>query len=231
MYSSSGALDDRLLVPLHLLVERWVESATSGPAPCADPDLAEIECLGRRCGAGDRQAWDLLFPRVWPLLVGFVHRLYRGFTEHDAEDVAQAALEAAMRNAHTFRGRGLFRGWLFGIAARQASNLHRNRSARKRGAGKVVQLGEADDPHDERAASPAETLSARDRAAILHRALEALPPDDREIIQLHFFGDLTCEEIGQARGMNPKTVATRLLRARQALLGLLRRHHLTSHDG
>src|SRR3954454_847615 len=55
----------------------------------AQPKLDEIEALGRRCKDGDFAAWSLLFPKIWPLLVTFVHRLYHSFDQQDAEDVAQ----------------------------------------------------------------------------------------------------------------------------------------------
>lgn len=218
------------LAPLRVWVEGWLPEETTKVE--SNPALAEIERLGQRCLAGEIEAWDQLFPRVWPMLVTFVHRLYGSFDEQDAEDVAQAALESAMRSVRTCTGRGLFRGWLFGIAARQASNFHRARTAQKRGAERMVPLSENHyDQRDDRAASPCEASSARDRAAILQRALEELPDEDRELIQLHFFAELTCEEIGQARRLHPKAVASRLHRSRQALLVLLRRLHLTSHDG
>lgn len=225
MFSPSPAV----LEPLRSLAASWWTEEAAAPEP--EPALAEIERLGWRCRGGDRQAWDLLFPRVWPILVTFVHRLYGGFDEHDAEDVAQASLEAAMRSAHTYSGRGHFRGWLFGIAARQASNHHRARSAQKRGAGRLVPLEDGIDAQDHSAQTPEEMLSARDRAAILQRALDELSAENREIIQLHFFGELTCEQIGRALRMPTKTVASRLQRSRQTLLVLLRRYHLTSHDG
>lgn len=214
---------------LESLVGPWLANGVE-PAP-RGAALDDIELLGRRCRAGEVAAWEELFPRVWPVLVTFVHRLYGRFERADAEDVAQLTLEAALRSARSFSGRGSFRGWLFGIATRQASNHHRVLGAAKRGAARLEPLGDETDAPAAEGLTPAEALSARERAEILDRALLELPASDRELVQLRFFGDLTCEEIGQLCQLNAKTVATRLHRARQALLVLLRRHHLTSHDG
>src|SRR4051794_29701502 len=52
----------------------------------ARPKFDEIEALGRRCHDGDLAAWTLLFPRIWPVLMTFVHRLYPSFDQQDAED-------------------------------------------------------------------------------------------------------------------------------------------------
>jgi RNA polymerase sigma factor (sigma-70 family) len=192
--------------------------------------LDEIEALGRRCKEGDCAAWSLLFPKIWPVLVTFVHRLYHSFDQQDAEDVAQASIEAALGAIDTFSGHGLFRAWLFGIAVRQAGTFYRSRSAKKRGAHLRVPLNGFDDHKDE-AKSPAEVSADNDRAAILHRAIDQLPEADRDLVHLHFFGELSFREIAEARGTNPKTVCTRLTRCKAKLLVTLARFDLTKSDG
>lgn len=196
-----------------------------------DPKLAEIERLGQRCKDGDANAWTALFPVVWPVLVKFVNRLYHSLDEQDAEDVAQTSLEAAIRAIHTFSGDGLFRAWLFGIASQQARALFRRKSAFKRGPTLVVPIGQSTDRSDETAKSPSEATAENDRATILHRALEQLPEEDRDLVHLHFFGELTFKEIGEVRKMNPKTVYTRISRCKAKLLDLLIRSNLTTADG
>lgn len=192
--------------------------------------LEEIEQLGRSCRESDALAWDALFATAWPVLVTFVHRLYRSFDRQDAEDIAQLSLEAAISDIQTFRGKGSFRGWLFGIAAKQAATFYRMRSARKRGAGLLVSLHPAIDPSDD-AKSPADVSAASDRAGILHRALDELKEVDRDLVQLHYFGELTLKEIAAIRKMNAKTVCTRLTRSKERLLVILARSNLTNADG
>ncbi|MEY2578211.1 MAG: polymerase sigma-70 factor, subfamily [Verrucomicrobiota bacterium] len=194
------------------------------------PRFEEIEALGRRCREGDLAAWSLLFPKIWPVLVTFVHRLYHSFEQQDAEDVAQASIEAAIRTIDTFSEKGLFRAWLFGIAVRQASTFYRATSAKKRGAHLLVPLCDFHD-HEEEGKSPAEVSAQNDRAAILHRAINELPESDRDLVHLHFFGGLTFREIAEARKMNPKTVCTRLTRCKERLLVTLARLDLTKSDG
>jgi RNA polymerase sigma factor (sigma-70 family) len=194
------------------------------------PKFEEIEALGRRCKGGDLAAWSSLFPKIWPVLVTFVHRLYHSFDQQDAEDVAQASIEAAIRAIDTFSEKGLFRAWLFGIAVRQAATFHRSSSAKKRGAQLLVPFNEFADHQDE-ARSPAEISAGNDRAALLHRAINQLPEADRDLVHLHFFGELTFREIAEARKMNPKTVCTRLTRCKERLLVILERFDLTKSDG
>jgi DNA-directed RNA polymerase specialized sigma24 family protein len=58
-----------------------------------------------------------------------------------------------------------------------------------------------------------------------------LPEEDRDLVHLHFFGELTFKEIGAVRRMNPKTVYTRGSRSKAKLLDLLIRSNLTRADG
>ena len=53
-------------------------------------NLEEIEALGRRCKDGDCAAWSLLFPKIWPVLVTFVHRLYHSFDSNRCSVFAKA---------------------------------------------------------------------------------------------------------------------------------------------
>jgi RNA polymerase sigma-70 factor (ECF subfamily) len=206
-------------------------SPPDGSLPnAAQSKFDEIEALGRRCKDGDLAAWELLFPKIWPLLVTFVHRLYYSFDQQDAEDIAQASIQAAIRAIGSFSEKGLFRAWLFGIAVRQAATFYRSSSAKKRGAQLLVPFNDAHDWKDD-AKSPAEVSAENDRAAILHRAINALPEADRDLVHLHFFGDLTFREIAAARDMNPKTVCTRLTRCKERLLVTLARFDLTKSDG
>jgi RNA polymerase sigma-70 factor (ECF subfamily) len=201
------------------------------PDVAVDPELGEIERLGERCRDGDASAWTALFPIVWPVLVTFINRLYHSLDEQDAEDVAQTSLQAAIKGIHTFAGDGLFRGWLFGIASQQARALFRRKFASKRGLKILVPITRSTDRGDETAKSPSDATAENDRATILHRALEQLPEEDRDLVHLHFFGELTFKEIGAVRRMNPKTVYTRISRSKAKLLDLLIRSNLTRADG
>jgi RNA polymerase sigma factor (sigma-70 family) len=207
----------------------WFSSAEASPLR-EGAKLEEIEALGRQCKEGDLTAWALLFPKIWPVLVTFVHRLYHSFGRQDAEDVAQASLEAAIKAIGTFSGNGLFRAWLFGIAVRQAATFYRSSKARKRGAHLLIPFDDFDEQPDD-AKTPAEVSADNDRAAILHRAISELPEADRDLVHLHFFGELTFREIAEARNLNAKTVCTRLTRSKEKLLVTLERFNMRKSDG
>lgn len=62
---------------------------------------------------------------------------------------------------------------------------------------------------------------ARERAQALGAALERLPEDLREVIELRHFQDLSYEELARVLECPTGTVMSRLYRARQTLRQLL----------
>lgn len=109
-----------------------------------------------------------------------------------AEDLAADTFEAALRGIHKFRGEAQLPVWLCAIAKRKYY-MHLRRH------GKVQQVPIEDAP----LVSPqdiereyAERLDKLD----FYRALQALPPETREVFYLRLSGDMTFEEIGSVLG-------------------------------
>ncbi len=132
----------------------------------------------------------------------------------DAEDVAQDAFVKAYYALARVRPGAPFRPWLLRIVANEACN--RRRAAGRRSA-LVLRAGESL-PTDDAAPSPDVVAIARERRALLLRALNDLREEDRLAIAYRFFLDLSESEMAQAMGCPRGTVKSRLSRA----LGRLR---------
>src|SRR5438094_3807143 len=113
----------------------------------------------------------------------------------DAEDVAQDALVKAYRKFAQLRDRDRFRAWLVRTTWRLALDRRRGdkrREAREqRDAPARIGIGEAGSARDE----PVDDLVARERAAHLWRAIDALPEKLRVVVVLaniegHDVGDV-----------------------------------------
>ncbi len=166
--------------------------------------------------AGDRDAFRSLVERESPTVIGVCGRILRDPDE--AQDVAQDTFIQAYRALATFRGDGPFGAWLRRIAIRLAVN----RLAARR---EVMTIDAATmDPDDSLYGideSP-ETrfLTGEHRLAIIN-AVAVLPPEQREVIMLRFFGELSIPEIADRTDMPIGTVKSRLSRGVTSL-----RHHL-----
>ncbi len=121
-----------------------------------------------------------------------------------ADDLVQDTMERAWRRLASWHRGAEMRPWLFGIM----HNLHVD-GLRKAGPATVAL--EADTPHPAAAAS--DPLALRD----LHTALQALPPEQREVLLLVALEEMRYEEVAAALAIPLGTVMSRLSRAREKL--------------
>jgi RNA polymerase sigma factor (sigma-70 family) len=150
---------------------------------------------------------------------GSVHRfIARRVGQALAEDLAAEVFATAYRRRAAYRPeRGSLRSWLYGIAANVLREHWRDeqqlleldaRLARDRlGPLPTAQFADAADQR-----VIAATLAPR-----IAGALAALSREQREVLLLHAWADLSHEEIAAALGIRPGTARSRLSRARAAL--------------
>lgn len=131
-------------------------------------------------------------------------------TSADAEDAAQEALWLLFRRVGTIGSLAAFSSWIFVVVRRECLRLARR-------------AGLSSQPRDDAAFERA--VMARPDADIcldLAAAIEALPPQYREVALMRDVREMTIGEIATALGTTPESVKARLHRAR-----LLVREYLT----
>jgi RNA polymerase sigma factor (sigma-70 family) len=131
-----------------------------------------------------------------------------------AEDLAAETFATAYRRRASFEpGRGSLRPWLYGIAA----NLVRNHWRAEQHLLELdARLVPEIDLSDESEAAE-QRVAAALLAPRLAAALGQLTGDQREVLVLHAWAELTHEEIAAALGIALGTARSRLSRARAAL--------------
>ncbi len=131
-----------------------------------------------------------------------------------AQDLVQASALRALRAARVPDSDSAFRVWLLRICR----NLHIDELRRMR-----LEPEPCADP-DEASQPPPDPAALQDRVAdvlSVHQALARLPVHHREVIVLVDLVGFSYREAGEALGVPPGTVMSRLSRARAALLRLL----------
>lgn len=163
--------------------------------------------------AGDVDAYRLLVERESRTVVGLCAAILGNLD--DAQDVAQEAFVQAFRSLAGYRADGSFGAWVGRIARRmavqRAAALSRARLA-------VADVADFDKPDD--GAGPELQLLSGEQASSLRRAVASLPSDQREVIQLRYFGDRSLDSIASETGAPLGTVKSRLHRG----LARLRNH-------
>ena len=172
-----------------------------------------IEAVGER---SDRDAFAELFHHFAPRLKTYLLRL--GTDEGMAEDVAQETMVLVWRKAAGFdRRQASASTWIFTIARnKRIDRLRRERRP---------EIDLADPAVSPSSEPPADDdLHTIEAAALIQKALEALPPEQAELIRLAYYEDKSHRMISAARDLPLGTVKSRirlaLTRLRHALRDL-----------
>src|SRR5437764_3696585 len=133
----------------------------------------------------------------------------------DAEEVKEATQETFLRvfrHLRRFDERQDFFGWLFRIAVNVCRDIEKRRRRRWIFAPFDRALSIASDHR-----SADETIAANDDAAMLSRAIDALPPKERLAVILREVEELSTEEVAAILGSSPATVRVQVSKARAKL--------------
>ena len=164
----------------------------------SDPEL-DRSCMDR-LRAGDLQALEELYDRHTPLLHALVMRIVGRAA--DAEEVLQDIWVHAWKRAETWEpGRGTVVAWLLTLARSRAIDRIRSVAARRR-AETATPPPEPPVERDE----PAMSADERRRRERIAAAMATLAPQQREVLELGYFGGLSQSEIAARLGAPLGTV-------------------------
>jgi RNA polymerase sigma-70 factor (ECF subfamily) len=164
------------------------------------PDLGRLTDgdLIRRVARRDANAFEALYHRFARPVFGLALR--RLGDRMRAEDAVQETFAAVWRSARTYKpDRGAGAPWLYAVARNAIVDRSRSRSDPP---GEVPDIASTELGPDERA--EASYVSWR-----VHRALESLPANERDVIELAYYGGLSQSEVSDFLGIPLGTVKTR----------------------
>jgi RNA polymerase sigma-70 factor (ECF subfamily) len=151
------------------------------------------------------------FAAVYGFIAGRVGRAL-------AEDLAAEAFVTAYRRRAAYQPeRGSLRAWLYGIAANMVREHWRDEQQLLELDARVARDSLSPLPAAQFADAADERVIAATLAPRIAGALAALSREQREVLLLHAWSDLSHEEIAAALGIAQGTARSRLSRARAAL--------------
>jgi RNA polymerase sigma-70 factor (ECF subfamily) len=150
------------------------------------PVSTDLETLLARCAEGDKLAFRQLYDQTAPRLYAVALRITRQ-PSLAADAVHDAFLQVWQRAGRFDTSRGSAETWLISLARYRALDLVRR-------TGREVMGAELPDRTDEEP-DQLERLSARREGAALHRCLETLELDKRQLVMLAFLDGLTHAEL------------------------------------
>jgi len=183
------------------------------PAPAEPPeDDPSDQALLLRVADSDREAFEILYHRYVRSIFGLALRKLHDRTQ--AEEVVQEAFTAVWRSARSYSPeRGSAGGWLYTVAR----NATVDRMRRNGRVDMTAELPELESPDG----GPAEQAEQADTAWRVHRALEELTANEREVIELAYWSGLSQSEVATYLGQPLGTVKTRTRNALARLAEIL----------
>src|SRR5215213_9200446 len=171
-------------------------------------DDETLDRLVAEAKAGDAEAFGAIFDAY----VGPIHRFIasRVNRRSDAEDLTQLVFVKALEALPRYETRGIpFGGWLFRLARNAIIDQIRTRKDHLSLLAATTRATED--------AGPEERAALRDDLDRVAAALRELTDDQREVIELRFFGGLSVLEAATAMGRQEGTIRGLQFRAIAAL--------------
>ncbi len=144
--------------------------------------------------AGSDEALDALYARYADEIQGVAFLILRD--RFEAEDVMAETLITAWRRGRDLRDGAALRPWLMRIAANHALGMRRKRRDVRPLDDVVVPI-----------ADPTAPIASR---LALMAAVDRLPIEMRAAVVLHYFADLSVDDVARALGKSPNTIKSQL---------------------
>jgi RNA polymerase sigma-70 factor (ECF subfamily) len=156
--------------------------------------------------------WKVCFSQLAPGLLLFARQWVQ--TRADAEDIVQDAFVKFWRHEHSIDNKGL----LYATVRSTALDLLRRDARRaRREADATLDQEQHCDPH---------FAGGSDSQQLLAVAVDQLPPDQRQVVVMKIWNELTFAEIASILGISQNTAASRYRYA----LSTLKKHLAPRHE-
>jgi RNA polymerase sigma factor (sigma-70 family) len=189
----------------------------------AEPPEARDRDLIRRIGAGEEDAFRRLFRTFAPSAQALAQRIVR--QPFLAEEIVQEVFLAVWRSPDGYRAeRGSVKSWLLGMVHHRAVDAVRREESQRRRAEEAIPG--AVDLGDDPGITVVEEIGIPEERKAVRAALEELPYDQRQVLELMYFGGMSQSQISERLALPLGTVKSRTLlgmrRMRAALVGMER---------
>ena len=178
--------------------------------------------LVKRVQRGEKAAFDLLVLKYQHRIGAVIGRFVPDYAE--AQDIAQESFMRAYRALANFRGDSQFYTWLYRIAVNTAKKALVDLKRDPVVSESSLRGGNDDDEETSgmeneltSAETPETVLAAKEIAATVNSAMEALPEELRQAVTLREIEGLSYEEIAEVMNCPIGTVRSRIFRAREAI--------------
>ena len=170
-------------------------------------------------GAGDAEAFDVLYQRYKAPLYRFV---LRQSSQETVDELFQDIWLKVINARHRYQVKASFRTWLYHLARNRVIDLYRRNNIRP----VESNMDELETAVNTSTAQPEKHLQTQSQYEVLLEAIAELPTEQKEVFLLREEAGLSIEQIAETCGTNFETTKSRLRYALDKL-----RHRLATYAG
>lgn len=194
------------------------EIADLKPVPLG---TASDEELMRRTQQGDKQAFSLLYERYSQAVLSYLYRMLGNI--EDVESIGQEVFLRAFKFAATYRYPQKFSTWLYTITRNLAINQARRRKRSPVKTATQLNIEDLEMNSDAQVVAERATdhLETQEQIVRVLQAMDGLSNDQKEVIVLGIFQDLSYAQMEEITGAKAVTLRSRMFHGLKKLAALL----------
>ena len=177
---------------------------------------------------GDTNAYAFLVEKYKGLVYSLALKMLNN--REEAEEVSQDSFIKAYKNLAKFEGKSKFSTWLYKITYRSCLDAIKKNSATYN----ITDINEITINQIEETETVLDGIERDERSEIINECLLKLPEDERSVLWLFYFKELSLKEIIEVTSLSEANVKVKLHRARKHLLTIVQKNvepEIISHYG
>ncbi|MCF2874189.1 MULTISPECIES: RNA polymerase sigma factor [unclassified Tenacibaculum] len=164
---------------------------------------------------GDTNAFSILVEKYKGMIFTLALKMLK--SREEAEEISQDTFIKAFKNLDRFKGEAKFSTWLYKIGYRAClDNLKKNKTKYNTDTIDEITINKIKSTE-----GILEGIERKERAEIINTCIMSLPEDERSILWMFYFEELSLKEIIELTEFSESNVKVKLHRARKRLLTIV----------
>lgn len=164
---------------------------------------------------GDTNAYSFLVEKYKDMVYSLALKIIKDRTE--SEEAAQDSFIKAFKSLDRFKGDAKFSTWLYKITYNNCMDRVKKQSKRRH----LTEIDEVVENKIGAIEDTLETIEKKERSQILRECINFLPEDEKSILWLFYFEELSLKEIIEVTSLTESNIKVKLYRARKRLLTIV----------
>ncbi len=173
-----------------------------------------------RAKHGEKTAFEILYQKTSWKIYSYIY--YAVQDDALAADITQETYLKAFKNIRGLQDEAKFFPWLRTIAVNLTRDYIRIKPELPSSLEDYAAASGKFDPADTKTLPPLEQIEKKQLQEEIEKALAQLSFEHREVLILHYYDELSLEEISMMLSVKTGTLKSRLARAREKLAGILK---------